>query len=156
MAAVYETSVRGSHDTASRFIDRLAFFISLNFSSHFTSLQLAQRSKCRKGNLVCLVVSAVAAFFKSVRIFVSVLSAPSVVFYACLCVHVSTSVCALFFFFFVGSGFRRNPVIPPAALFRNVFFFLPFRGCGKTVRSICLFVLSIYWEFLDPPPSKKG
>lgn len=151
MAAVYETSVRGSHDTASRFIDRLAFFISLNFSNHFTSLQLAQRSKCRKGNLVCLVVSAVAAFFKSVRIFVSVLSAPSVVFYACLCVHVSTSVCALFFFF-CGVRFSQKPGYTTGRSFSKCLFFFPFRGCGKTVGSICLFVLSIYWEFLDPPP----
>lgn len=52
------------------------------------------------------------------------------------CVHVSTSVCALFFFF-VGSGFRRNPVIPPAALFRNVSFFFRFavavKRCGLFV-----------------------
>lgn len=76
------------------------------------------------------------------------------VLYVCLCVHVSTSVCACFFSW--GQFSAETRLFPPAALFRNAFFF-SFRSCGEMVRSpFCLFVcLSIYWEFIDPP-SKKG
>lgn len=77
------------------------------------------------------------------------------VLYVCLCVHVSTSVCACFFF--PGVSFPQKPGYSHQPLFFEMRFFFSFRSCGEMVRSpFCLFVcLSIYWEFIDPP-SKKG
>lgn len=61
------------------------------------------------------------------------------VLYVCLCVHVSTSVCACFFFF-LGSVFRRNPVIPTSRSFSKCVFFFRFavavKWCGLLFVSL--------------------
>lgn len=60
------------------------------------------------------------------------------VLYVCLCVHVSTSVCACFFFSW-GQFSAETRLFPPAALFRNAFFFrfaVAVKWCGLLFVSL--------------------